>query len=169
MIIRTIALFLLSALLFETVSLAETSSIINKDTIVKFGDLTRDETWEGSVMLIGDVTIPYGKTLTIKPGTKLIFDDRDLTEGGEHKDQCELIVYGSVEAEASTDNPIKMVSILGENGYKVADLNDKVRVIRFAPYKIDTDSLKTEFRSFKHTYFFLWGVIYIMWVFARNI
>lgn len=162
---KLIAFVLIAALVFEPIALA--SAVVDPSAEVKFGALKNNEAWEGKVFLIGDVTVPYGMTLTIMPGTQLIFDDRDVMQGGQKKDQCELIVYGSVEALAVTDNPITMVSVSGLGSQKLVDPK-QVAVLRFAPYTIDTESLRQEFNSFKYSYNILWAMIYIMWVFVRN-
>lgn len=165
-----IILSLITVLLFNQGAFAlAMNDIIDSRTKIKVGELIKDEVWEGKVFLIGDVTIPLGKKLIIKPGTQVIFDERDIMESGQHRDQVELIAYGTIEADASTVNPIRMVSISGLNAKKLVELGDSVRIIRFAPYKIDTASMTREFRSFKHNYFIVWALIYGMWVFARNI
>lgn len=171
MILRKIVVIIILLIFsFEQASLAVSlAEIVDAKTKVKFGQLLEDETWEGRIFLIGDVTVPLGKTLTIKPGTILIFDERDALESGKFKDQCEIIAYGNVNAAASADNPIQMVSVLGFDSNKIVELDPEVRVIRFSPYTIDTEPLKKEFRDFKHEYFLVWGIIYGMWIFARNI
>ncbi len=167
---KLIILSLISVLTFNQAALAlAMTDIIDPQTKIKVGELIEDEVWEGKVFLIGDVTVPLGRKLVIKPGTQVIFDERDIMESGQHKDQVELIAYGTIEVDASTVNPIRMVSISGLNAKKLIELGDSVRVIRFAPYKIDTKSMTKEFRSFKHNYLIVWALIYGMWVFARNI
>ncbi|MBU0573295.1 MAG: hypothetical protein ABIJ26_02655 [Candidatus Margulisiibacteriota bacterium] len=163
MIRRFIVLYLMLTLVLVSGSMA----FISQDARVKFGELEKDEVWEGEVFLIGDVTVPEGRTLKILPGTKLVFDERDILESGKKKDQCELIVYGSVEAEANPNEPIKIVSLSGLKAGKIVDAKD-VKVLRFKPYTVDTESLKQEFNSFKYSYNILWAAIYVMWVFVRN-
>ncbi len=170
MTLKKIAIFLVCILLFEPVVLAAgLSPLIDSKTLIKFGELEQNEIWEGKVFLIGDVIVPYDKKLIIRAGTQLIFDERDIMEGGKHKDQCELIVYGMVEANASAKEPIQMISVLGFDSQKILELDESVKIIRFTPYEIDTESLKKEFRSFKHNYFVLWTLLTGMWIFARNI
>ena len=37
------------------------------------GQLTQDETWSGTVVITGDVIVPAWVTLTIEPGTLIVF------------------------------------------------------------------------------------------------
>ncbi|MBN2058349.1 MAG: hypothetical protein JW782_06105 [Candidatus Saganbacteria bacterium] len=167
---KTVAAILISLFLCQQLVLAlAMTDLIDENTAIKVGELTEDEVWQGRVFLIGDVTVPLGRKLIIEPGTELIFDERDLLESGKRKDQCELIAFGTIETRASADKPIRLVSVSGLKAKKLVELGDEVRVIRFSPYQIDTESMKQEFRSFKYNYFIVWAVIYGMWVFARNI
>ncbi|RLF30543.1 MAG: hypothetical protein DRM98_06595, partial [Thermoplasmata archaeon] len=75
------------------------------------GSLTEDETWSGTVVLTGDVTVPEGVALTIEPGTEVRFTAlSDDQHGGEDSDRCELIVHGSLDAEGTESSPISFVS-----------------------------------------------------------
>jgi hypothetical protein len=164
---------LISVLIFvlvieQMVMGAGLSYLIDSETKIKVGELTQDEVWHGKILMIGDVTVPFGKKLTIKPGTQIIFDERDILESGKHKDQCELIIYGTVEADVGLKDSIKMISVLGLDSQKILEL-DSVRVIRFSPYKIETEPLKKEFRDFKRRYLTVWGILYAMWIFGRNL
>jgi alpha-tubulin suppressor-like RCC1 family protein len=44
------------------------------------GQLYRDETWAGNNAIYGNITIPYGITLTLSPGTKVIIGDNYLIQ-----------------------------------------------------------------------------------------
>jgi len=75
------------------------------------GNLVADETWSGTVSLTGDVTVPAELTLTIEPGTQIIFPAlSDDTAGGQHTGLSELIVYGSLVAAGTSDAPIRFTS-----------------------------------------------------------
>jgi hypothetical protein len=167
---KFLAIILISLFVVEQMILAAgLSELLESKPTVKFGPLLEDEVWQGRVLLIGDVTIPEGRTLIILPGTEVVFDERDILESGQHKDQCELIVYGKLEADAPENNPVKMVSVLGFDSNKVLELDSTVRIIRFAPYKVETEGLREEFRTFRYSYLITWGLIYVMWVMVRNI
>jgi len=63
--------------------------------------LPGDTTWSGEVLVTGDVTVPAGSTLTIEPGTTVRFAAlSDNTAGGQDPERGELIVHGSLLAEA---------------------------------------------------------------------
>ncbi|MCP3875687.1 MAG: right-handed parallel beta-helix repeat-containing protein, partial [Desulfobacteraceae bacterium] len=68
------------------------------------GTLSGDETWSGTISITGDVTVPFGKKLTIEPGTTVIFPaDSDDTTGGKDTSLSELIIYGSLVAVGDPD------------------------------------------------------------------
>ncbi|MBW2108270.1 MAG: right-handed parallel beta-helix repeat-containing protein, partial [Deltaproteobacteria bacterium] len=71
------------------------------------GTLPGDETWSGTVTLTGDVTVPVGVTLTIEPGTEIVFPaGADDTGGGEAPGLTELIVNGSLSAVGAEGSKI---------------------------------------------------------------
>ncbi len=74
------------------------------------GALSGDLFWQGRVLLVGDVTIEKGATLTIAPGTEVIFltspADLDLLVDHPHFPGSELIVKGSLRAEGTAADPI---------------------------------------------------------------
>ena len=130
--------------------------------VVKFGELEQDEVWNGEILLIGDVIVPEGKTLTIEPGTKIRCTDEDILAAGKHPDKCEIIVKGKIKALGSIDNPIKISSNYSENSLKLYPLDSSTKIVRFKPYKIETKELKDEFASFRTGYFVLWTLIYAL-------
>ena len=71
------------------------------------GPLRCNETWSGTIYISGDVTVPVGKTLTIGPGTKVVFTaNSDDQHGGINSGKCELIVYGTLNAIGNSSYPI---------------------------------------------------------------
>lgn len=64
------------------------------------GELTMDEDWEGEASISGDITVPKGITLRLKPGTKMDFT-------GKYK----VLVYGKILIEGIAGNPI----VIGAN------------------------------------------------------
>ncbi|MCU7511531.1 MAG: T9SS type A sorting domain-containing protein [Ignavibacteria bacterium] len=94
------------------------------------GTLLSDETWMYNMHVLGDVMLPAGKTLTVKPGTTLIFNNNSS-----------LVVNGSLNANGATfdfisgnstyTNGIKLLagstaSISNskiKNAYRAIDLN----------------------------------------------
>ena len=84
-----VLLVLLFVMSIKEISYAQTTS----------GTLAGNETWSGTVTLTGDVTVPVGVTLTINPGTEVVFPaGSDDTGGGEESGLTELIVNGSLSA-----------------------------------------------------------------------
>ncbi|AZR73504.1 hypothetical protein BBF96_08965 [Anoxybacter fermentans] len=64
------------------------------------GPLVLDEVWSGKMEMLGTVEVPYGITLKIEPGTVISFPAN-----------ASLEVYGSIELQGSTDNPIVFTGI----------------------------------------------------------
>jgi RHS repeat-associated protein len=83
------------------------------------GILGGDEVWSGTVVLTGDVTVPPGRTLTIEPGSRVLFapgaDDRS---GGTDPARTELIVAGNLIATGTEAAEILFASARapGEHG-----------------------------------------------------
>ncbi|MHB8894638.1 MAG: right-handed parallel beta-helix repeat-containing protein [Candidatus Geothermincolia bacterium] len=75
------------------------------------GSLPADETWSGTVTLTGDVTVPNGITLTIQPGTQVLFPALadDMHSGGDSS-RTELLVQGSLIAVGTQTEPIRFRS-----------------------------------------------------------
>ena len=71
------------------------------------GTLAGNETWSGTVTLTGDVTVPVGVTLTIEPGTEVVFPKgSDDTGGGDEAGLTELIINGSFSAVGTESSKI---------------------------------------------------------------
>jgi len=67
------------------------------------GSIIEDVTWSGTVDVVGDVTVPAGKTLTVTEGTVVEFAaTSDAQKAGFDTTACELVVYGTLEAEGVT-------------------------------------------------------------------
>ncbi|HPG41827.1 MAG TPA: T9SS type A sorting domain-containing protein [bacterium] len=60
------------------------------------GTLYRDFTWDNSKIILGDITIQQGTTLTIEDGAELNFAQIDLTSGGSNTNLPEFIVNGKL-------------------------------------------------------------------------
>jgi len=74
------------------------------------GVVKHDTAWSGSVLVEGDVLVPQGVTLTVSPGTTVIFMPSDSTkiEPMFLSMQTELLVRGVLKAEGSKEDPIRM-------------------------------------------------------------
>jgi len=63
--------------------------------------IVENETWRGNIILDRDVVIDQNVTVTIKPGANITFaHNRDMHNLGIDANRCELIVKGSLVAEA---------------------------------------------------------------------
>ena len=63
-----------------------------------------DIVWSGEVRIAGQQVIPKGRTLVIRPGTRVLFDFVDADRDG--KGDAGLLVQGSVVAEGTPEAPI---------------------------------------------------------------
>ncbi len=74
------------------------------------GPLQGDLFWQGRVMLVGDVIVEQGASLTIAPGTEVIFlsspPELDLLVDHPNFPGSELIVKGVLRAEGTAEAPI---------------------------------------------------------------
>ena len=90
----------------------------------------------------------------------------DKLHVGKDKTKCEIIVYGTLDARPEINKPIKVSSINDHNLNKLT-LDKNTQILKFYPYKIETEGLREEFRSFKIQYIVLWSLIYGLWVLRR--
>lgn len=75
------------------------------------GELRTDETWEGLVLITGDVVVPANRVLTIKPNALIRFAaNQDDQESGYDPSKCELIVEGTLRAEGKEKYEIRFTS-----------------------------------------------------------
>ena len=79
---------------------------------VKSGVLTISQTWGPGLYIInGDVTVPYGMTLTINAGTEVLFTyNFDRMQSGNNTTKSELIVYGTLNINGVVGNPVTLKS-----------------------------------------------------------
>lgn len=111
-----------------------------------------EETWKGTVILNGRVTVPPGSTLKIAPGAKVLFRKRDTN--GDGLGEGELLVLGSVRCAGTKENPVLFDS--AEENPAPGDW-DKVSIIssedegnrfEFAVFRHGTMALHAHFSSF---------------------
>jgi parallel beta-helix repeat protein len=88
--------------------------------------MTRDTSWDGEILVTGDIHVPAGVTLTIAPGTIVRFKkiaadgDRNLFGADNpYYPQAEIIVTGRLIARGTADKPILFTS--AEPGPQPAD------------------------------------------------
>jgi hypothetical protein len=72
------------------------------------GVVTKDAAWSGEVLVVGDVLVPEGVTLTVAPGTKVMFaaSESSKIEPIFLSMQTELMVRGVLRAEGTKDRPV---------------------------------------------------------------
>jgi hypothetical protein len=75
------------------------------------GSLTGDETWDGEVVLSGDVTVPEGLTLSLAAGTTVRFQAlSDDQGGGSDISRSELMVAGDLLVSGGVGSEITFTS-----------------------------------------------------------
>jgi hypothetical protein len=76
-----------------------------------WGTLSRDvTTGSEDVRVLTDVTVPAGLSLTLLPGATLRFDEVDESGGGNYSGEDELLIEGSLNADATGQSPILFTS-----------------------------------------------------------
>lgn len=128
---------------------------------IKQGELTQDENWSGKILLVSDVVVPPGRTLTIAPGTWLVFNEADFDNRGKHARQAELIVNGSLIAE-SDDILLSLLS--GAQVQKYIQQQGPVDTVTIAPQPVTGNDLTQDWKKYKHNYALLWAMIYSLWL-----
>ena len=86
---------------------------------VRFGSIDHDETWKGTIRVIGDVVVRPGVTLTLEQGTRVNFEEisryrspfpfgRSGREGVRWvgPERPRLLVYGRLEARGGKDGEV---------------------------------------------------------------
>lgn len=87
------------------------TALSTQAAIKKSGVLKSNETWEGVVEVTGDVTVPEGVVLTIKPNALIKFAaNRDDESGGYDVTKSELIIEGVLKAEGKDKYEIRFTS-----------------------------------------------------------
>lgn len=95
----------LKNLIFLSLFLVSVS--FGQTTVLKGGELSGSNSWQGIIRIQGDIIIPAGSRLTIQPGTQILFDElSDQTKSGSDKTRCEIIVRGSLIARGQANNKI---------------------------------------------------------------
>lgn len=74
-------------------------------------NVTEDTTWEGTVLVSGDVRVTAGATLTIAPGTHVIMDADSSLEVGWNSNAA------TIQAEGTAAQPIRFCGKEAEAGY----------------------------------------------------
>jgi len=74
--------------------------------------IERDVTWKGEILVDGLVVVRKGATLTIEPGTRVVFTSRALNIGDEHEgfSRSGMKVEGRILALGTEDLPIVFTS-----------------------------------------------------------
>ncbi len=80
-----------------------------EETAVK-GDVKEDTTWQGTVRLLGDVTVAQDVRLDIAPGTRIVISSKADPRGGWNDGLVELHVHGLLVADGSLSAPVRFVS-----------------------------------------------------------
>jgi len=82
--------------------------------VIQPGTLTEDTVWSGLLKILGQVTIPSGRTLTIEPGSILSFT----------KASANLNVQGTLNAQGTAEQPILLTSVKDDGGPGVPAAGD---------------------------------------------
>lgn len=132
-------------LLTFLLSLGMLGSACAEPLVLEKGIIDKDTVWEGEVLLKADVEVAKGVTLTIKPGTIVMFEKiksfgpMKLYEDKTHAfPRIEIIVKGKIIARGTSDNMIFFSSVAptpasGDWG-AINLLNSKDNVIEYCDF-----------------------------------
>ena len=71
------------------------------------GKIEKRDTWNGTIIVEGDVTVDNDARLTIEAGTRVLFKPlSDKLNGGKDKTRSELIVYGILIVKGQIENKV---------------------------------------------------------------
>lgn len=90
------------------------------------GVITKDAAWSGRVLVVGDVLVPEGVTLTIGPDTVVMFapSDSSKIEPMFLSMQTELLVRGTLAVNGRRDGPVRFVPAPEEYGMEAPERGD---------------------------------------------
>ncbi|MBU1108836.1 MAG: carboxypeptidase-like regulatory domain-containing protein [Candidatus Riflebacteria bacterium] len=89
------------------------SSLSASLSIVPAGKISEDLVWEKSwspISINGDIIVPAGRTIEIKPGVTVLFSSVDEAHTGYRPEICELIVEGTLLAAGNENESIRFIS-----------------------------------------------------------
>ncbi len=86
------------------------------------GYLLEDTLWQGEVLLDGDLMVPPGRTLTLRPGTTVFVVPSESTKIDPEwlSPETELLVRGSLIIEGSPERPVRFIPTSLPEGEKTA-------------------------------------------------
>lgn len=94
------------------------------ESAMKSGLLGQNETWSGNILITDYLEVPQGVTLTIKPGTRVMF--KHYRHGyTEPQGRIQLVVRGTMKAVGTPENRIWFTSDAGDT------INGDWSMIRF--------------------------------------
>jgi len=126
-------------------ALTPTESDASPDKITISGHITKDETWSGTVHITGDIVIDPGVTLTILPGTKVLF----AAGSDDQHTGVEVIEYyeGKLDPSSTLDYSQSHISIDVHPGGKIIAQGTLENPITFT-----SDSSKPNYADWEQIY-----------------
>jgi hypothetical protein len=114
--------------------------------------LSEDEIWSGNINLLGSITVPIGRNLTIKPGTRVSIKST--------VEPIKLTINGSLKAEGTDNGIIEFKSELNKsnkdwvgiivNGkveFKFVYIRNAANAISFEFQKLDINTLNSSIKN----------------------
>ena len=89
--------------------------------------ITSDTTWSNEIVLVGDVEVISGITLTIQPGTRIFLrPNTDVYESGSESQKIEIVIKqgGTLTANGTLSSRITFQSSLNINSYDTPGKDD---------------------------------------------
>ncbi len=82
----------------------ESTKVVTLSTTLTVSGAISTTTWTGTVVVTGDITVAAGQTLTIAPGTSVLFAPIDQNKDGVG--DFDLRVYGKLVVKGTKDEPV---------------------------------------------------------------
>jgi len=115
--------------------------------------------WSDIVELKSDIIVPEGKTLIIKPGTK-IYGVYEYKDDQFTPDKWRIIVKGNLIASGEANNSVIIDSMpYGLSSVRIP-VDSQVENITISPQIIDTNKIRDEFTVFRWQYLGLWTLLF---------
>ncbi|MCH8070247.1 MAG: S8 family serine peptidase, partial [Candidatus Marinimicrobia bacterium] len=121
-------------------------ALLGSGAQVNSGAVTQNTTWNGNIIVEGDITVGSSYTLTIQSGTNVVLNNFcDSESSGEETGKAEIIIYGQLDVLGTDVNPVTLKNVIESNVYhwgqiyigsggratiEYADFEDPVRAIK---------------------------------------
>lgn len=131
---------------------------------VKWGLVEQNESWQGKILLIGDVRIGVGVTVDVAPGTWLVFSDYDVENIGVDARKPELIVDGYLRTTPDSTAPVEVLDMHDARVQQIMQALTPEQRVEIKPQMADVQPLVSQWNDYATRYAYLWAIFYSLWL-----